>query len=332
MVDVNDYEKQIDKIEYKNEIYSARDNGAVLRHPKNPNKPRPVDNIWTFGKQNSKTGYMEISGQRVHRIVATGFLGNAPSKEHLVDHIDTNRANNRPDNLRWVTKLENILLNPATCKRIAYVCGSVENFLADPAKYRDQLKEPNLAWMCTVTAEEAQNCKKHLEEWNKIDNYQNKGGKIGKWIFTPPKPHYNYTNYNNNFEINDEKEEINSNYNNQLADQDWSTPTIFFCLPESITETPLQDYYNKLKEGTIFGKNRYAEYKIYKCVLCEDCIVLMTLDEEGIKPWCVMKITFDTKFHHSIIKTCFDPNGAEKQFFLAQGLEWNGPDSIDDYC
>ncbi len=153
MVALEDYEKQIDNIEYKDEIYSARDNGAIMRYPKNPERPRKLDNVWTFGKQNLKTGYMEICGERVHRIIATGFWGTAPSKEHLVDHIDTNRANNRPENLRWVTKLENILLNEATRKRIAYVCGSVENFLSNPAKYRDELKESNLSWMCTVSKE-----------------------------------------------------------------------------------------------------------------------------------------------------------------------------------
>ncbi|WP_294143305.1 HNH endonuclease signature motif containing protein [uncultured Sanguibacteroides sp.] len=31
---------------------------------------------------------------------------------YVVDHIDTNRQNNRIENLRWLTKLENVLLNP----------------------------------------------------------------------------------------------------------------------------------------------------------------------------------------------------------------------------
>ncbi len=35
---------------YKNETYSVRDNGAVLRHPRENGRVRPTDNQWTFGK------------------------------------------------------------------------------------------------------------------------------------------------------------------------------------------------------------------------------------------------------------------------------------------
>lgn len=101
---IDDFEKQLDCY-YKGEIYSVRDNGAVLRHSHEGKKPRPSDNIWSFGKYNSKTGYAEIAGERVHRIVATAFHGVAPTPQHVVDHIDTNRRNNRPENLRWITKL-----------------------------------------------------------------------------------------------------------------------------------------------------------------------------------------------------------------------------------
>lgn len=114
LVDVYGEEKQC---KYNGEIYSVRDNGAVMRHPKDENKPRPLDNIWTFGTINKQNGYLMLSSDRVHRIVATAFLGEAPSKDYIVDHIDTNRQNNRPSNLRWITKLENILLNPITCKK-----------------------------------------------------------------------------------------------------------------------------------------------------------------------------------------------------------------------
>lgn len=46
------------------------------------------------------------STKKVHRLVATAFLGE--EKDLSVNHIDSNRSNNRIENLEWVTHLENI--------------------------------------------------------------------------------------------------------------------------------------------------------------------------------------------------------------------------------
>ena len=112
-INVNDCQREVDCI-YDDERYSVRDNGAVMRHPRAGKRPRPTDNQWTFGKPNSQNSYMYITQVRIHRIVATAFHGEPPTREHVVDHIDTNRRNNRPENLRWLTRLENALLNPIT--------------------------------------------------------------------------------------------------------------------------------------------------------------------------------------------------------------------------
>ena len=109
----DDYTEEKECI-YKNEKYSVRNNGMVLRHPKG-NKVRPSDNKWTFGIVGDK-GYRYIAGVQVHRIVATAFLGEQPSKEYVIDHKDTNKQNNRPENLRWLTREENIL------KKIGIFC------------------------------------------------------------------------------------------------------------------------------------------------------------------------------------------------------------------
>ena len=178
---LDDFEKEV-ICTYKNETYSVRDNGSVLRHPKTGKKPRPTDNKWTFGKYNDKTGYAEIAGERVHRIVAIAFIGNPPSSQHVVDHIDTNRRNNRPENLRWVTKLENILLNPITAKKVEYLCGSIENFLKDPSILRDNASEPNFSWMRAVSKEEAAASLERFQNWSKNDK-PSIGGSLGEWIY-----------------------------------------------------------------------------------------------------------------------------------------------------
>ena len=54
MDDLIDIFDKVADCEYKGEHYSARDNGAVMRHPKTPNRPRPLDNKWTFGKKTIK--------------------------------------------------------------------------------------------------------------------------------------------------------------------------------------------------------------------------------------------------------------------------------------
>lgn len=178
---LNDFEKEIE-VTYKGETYSVRDNGAVLRHPHIGSKPRPIDNVWTFGKYNPKTGYAEIGGERVHRIVATAFHGVAPTPQHIVDHIDTNRRNNRPENLRWITKLENILLNPITVKKIVLACGSIEEFLKDPSKLRQSYVDRDFEWMRAVSKEEAAISLERMLSWAKSDALYS-GGSLGEWIY-----------------------------------------------------------------------------------------------------------------------------------------------------
>jgi hypothetical protein len=149
-VKVEDYKKQTDCV-YKAEHYSVRDNGAVFRHSRKNRPLRKLDNQWTFGTPNNHR-YMLIASEVVHRIVAFAFLGDPPTPQHVIDHKDTNRQNNRPENLRWLTKLENILNNPITVKKIVFRCGSIEAFLKDPSILKNyESDDSNFAWMRSVT-------------------------------------------------------------------------------------------------------------------------------------------------------------------------------------
>lgn len=315
---------------YKDEQYSARDNGEVLRHPRAGKKPRPTDNQWTFGKPNDKTGYMEIATVRVHRIIATAFHGCAPTKDHVVDHIDTNKRNNRPENLRWVTRLENILLNPITVKRIELVCGSVEAFLADPASFRDKFPDPNYNWMCAVSKEEAKTSLDRMLTWAKSDNRPS-GGTLGQWIFDRSTPQ------EEEFQIIPIVPQLTISLTPNAAQRNWSTPSEFPCCPQKQTEEPIVAYANNLKEGLLFCCNNLFSSLVFKSALSEDrkslFVMTKSVQDDAIKPWALAAITYeDGLFVHTTKGTYFEEAGAEKYFTLAQGLEWLGGDSIDDYC
>lgn len=183
LIDLNNFIIETECI-YEGERYSVRDNGAVFRHPRIGKRIRPNDNQWTFGKINSLNPYLHLSDVRIHRIVATAFYGEPPNPHYVVDHIDTNCRNNRPENLRWLTRLENALLNPITRKKIEFRCGSIEAFLENPSILNAYQIEPNFAWMRTVTRDEAQNCKKRMSLWVSA-NKKPQGGSLGEWIYEP---------------------------------------------------------------------------------------------------------------------------------------------------
>ena len=136
---INDY-KEVKECTYKGELYYVRDNGAIMRHSRAGKKVRWDDGQWTFGIKH-KTGYMMLGLHRVHIIVATAFHGARDSKIYVVDHIDTNRCNNRADNLRWFTRLENILNNEITRNKITYLCGSIEEFIKNPKILQERIQQ-----------------------------------------------------------------------------------------------------------------------------------------------------------------------------------------------
>ena len=70
----------------------------------------PMSNGRRFGSKNSDEYMLQgVNGQtfRVHDLIARAFLGSRPDN-YDVDHINGNRADNRPSNLRYVTRSENL--------------------------------------------------------------------------------------------------------------------------------------------------------------------------------------------------------------------------------
>lgn len=139
--------------EYKSHRYSVRDNGAIMRHGD------AGDEEWTFGTFNSR-GILHYKNVSVPKVVATAFLGPAPNDFYFASHIDGNVENNRPENLRWLSPLEQILDNPKTISSIMERCGSIDAFLMNPASL---LKEDvQFLRLQTITGGDVLDAIKHL--------------------------------------------------------------------------------------------------------------------------------------------------------------------------
>lgn len=324
----HDYSQEID-CHYRDEKYSVRDNGAIFRYPREGKKARPNDTQWTFGKPNLKTGYMELASVPIHRIIATAFHGESPTNLHVVDHRDTNKKNNRPQNLRWVTRLENVLLNPITARRIALVCGSVEDFISDPSKFRDLFPEPNLQWMCTVNAQEAQYSKERLLNWANSGNKPS-GGTLDNWIFNRGQE--------DNSTLSHENSDIVVSKTQNAVQRNWRIPSEFPCCPIESGNKPIATYFQNLTVGCCFCSNERYSSLVLLFTLADNSqsIVILTENADkngGIKPFALAKVTYENgSFVHDSLGTFFTAEGANKQYCLSQGLEWSGGDSIDDYC
>jgi hypothetical protein len=308
---------------YKGETYHVREDGSIyrLRNPKK-NK-RKLDEVWSFGKPIEK-GYLHFSGILVHQIVATAYHGTAPSDKHIVDHIDTTIQNNRPENLRWVTRLENIIDNPISKARIIKKCGSIEAFLENPEKFKDRFNEPNIAWMKTVSKEEAQET---LERLLKRATNTEHHSITSKGFYPNGYP------TNHLIEENKSRRAININ----ALQINWKTPSTFPCTPDPTVSSDLWSYFLNLSKDTLFCENQIYQSRVWKFIYCTEkqALFVITKKELGtgaaIKPWGLAKITYENYlFVHESLGTFFKEESAEKEFILAQGLVWEGGETFDD--
>lgn len=305
------------KVAYKEENYLVRDNGSVFRKNIPRHKARPLDNTWTFGRQSPSAGYMHIAGVPIHRIICTAFHGTPENDQHVVDHIDTNRANNRPENLRWVTKLENLILNPITMRRIEIVYGSLEAFFADPSKVLTTDSTANFDWMRTVSKEQADKAKQRLLDWSESGKVPS-GGALGEWL------------YGTRERGDDEPEPREFESLTPTAIQvDWRVPTEFPCCPLTLDEgeeIAYKTYAAALKFGVVFAKNDFSSSLVLDAKYAEAGIAVLTkFQDHSVKDWAVAHVSFSNgHLYHKSLGTFFELQGALKYFCKVTG------DAFDD--
>ena len=359
LIDVFDSERLC---EYKGRTYRVRDNGAIMRLPKEGCRKSRLDEVWTFGTKDPTSGYMLFaSSVRVHQVECTAFNGPEPQPHMVVDHVDNNRCNNRPENLRWLTRLDNALFNDVTRKKIIFLCGSIDAFLDNPAIIRTKALPPNYEWMRTVTKEEAAACRKHMEEWAARDSAQAGSGQgVGDWIYKEEifseeerreamasfgdawKNRYPFKPWRQQVaEIEEENRRLEEQ---ALATKDsltpgakqcgWKTPTEFPQTPQKVSDTPLQDYLSRLSKGAVYSRNTYGDSLVLDAALSEDGSHLAVIASlTGVKNYGLSEVSFrDGAFVHENPRTFFEEVGAVKYFTLSLGREWTGGDVFDDYC
>lgn len=317
MVDINNFD-QVRECIYKGERYSVRDNGAIFRHQRDGKRIRLNDNQWTFGKENTKNPYLLISNTRVHRIVATAFHGEPPDPKYVVDHIDTNCKNNRPENLRWLSRLENALKNPITRKKIEYLCGSIEAFLKNPSILNDLPHEPNFKWMRAVTTEEAQNCMQRMALWTKPTK--------------EPSKSINTIDYRSSFNkralkpLQKWEAGLSGEPGLDFALTPWCgqymwEPAHFPCCPHSLEDDIFNNYYINLKNGTIFAyndNNSFPQLTVYKSAIINDQLSIIVMCERADNNWAIVGIMLNKKSHfiHFYLGSYINKNDAEGVFNL----------------
>ena len=331
---------EVRECDYKGEHYSVRDNGAVMRHPKPGKRPRAMDNTWTFGRRDDKTAYMLLGSHRIHIVVAMAFLGERDSRVYVVDHIDTNRCNNRVDNLRWFTRLENALNNPITRKRIEWLCGGdIQKFIDDPSCLRtDDPKAQDLSWMRTVSPDEARTAISNLMRWAKKPLSASAEGVTkgvakehdAEWMFK--KRDWSSPMNHTGDASTSSREHDDAIMTSKSANKRSIT---FLQEPEASEHPSLEDYFSRLSPGTPFVETSYGISNVVETKMAKDGTsfgVAVTFPSE-IKHYAAYKVTvMGDLFAYEFLHTCFEENGALQRMTEAAGEKWEGPDSIDNYC
>lgn len=320
---LNSYEREVD-VNYRGESYRVRDNGTVYRLPCKRKRSRKLDAVWTFGRPCKSNGYMVLNNVPVHRIVATAFLGKQPSNGHVVDHIDTNRRNNRPENLRWVTRLENILLNPITRRRVEVVYGSIEKFFEDPSAQRASKNGADFSWMRAVTKEEAEQCREQLSRWSASGETPGRG-ELGEWLYGSDQQD-NSAGSNEDCPI--------PSLTPTAMQLNWKTPSEFPLCPRAVENNALDEYAQGLRFGAVFSRNVNGESIVVSAETNRDGTALSVvnrLKENAVKEWAVTKITeAGDKLVHESIGSFFTLQGAMKRHCAIAEVPLD--DSIDDYA
>lgn len=289
---------------YKGIHYRVRNNGAVMRIPSPGKRVTKNDNVWTFGIIDDN-GYPSIAGVRIHTIVAKAFLGERP-EGLVIDHIDTIKTNNRPSNLRYVTKFENLVGNPLTRGKIEHVTGlPIEEVLKDMSVLKKINIPTNLSWIRSVSQNEADHIRKKLSHLisKPITKKENVPGNKSKTEYA-------------------------------LQAGGWYPRGSFPFCPQH-EDSSLEEYASNIVIGKPFFFHHNNKYIVDEFELSKDGKTLAVKCSDLLATKQNILITVKYNSRKWFIHTCnryFAEESLEKYYTLAMGREWLGGDVFDDYC
>lgn len=347
---------EIKECTYKDEKYLVRLDGQVYRLPKEGKRKRKLDKSWTPGSWDEKTGLYKFGTERVHLIVATAWYGSRDIKKYIIEHIDGDKKNNSPENLRWITKIQAVFDNPTHIHELLtyFPCGLQEFFNNPSLLIQRGYTAKDLKWLADVPGEELAaeyNLSKAGEEYLNIEYpindtpflYENntadvfeEGENIAEFFRNSNREQIQEDSFSwNQEEEKDWKYFMTPSPTPNVLQDNWRTPTEFLLCPVVVDDNTLADYEKKLEVGVIFCKNQLWQSTVLDKAFSEDGQKLWVVlhNESGTKQWALVEIYIrEDLIIHSTVSTFFSQDGAMKMFTVIQGKEWTGEDSIDDYC
>ncbi len=228
-------------------------------------------------------------------------------------------SNTRHDTLRWLTRLENALKNPATRKKIDYLCGSIEAFLENPSMLNEFQGNLNFKWMRTVTPEEAQNCLARMSVWAKLNKKSKKTtgmvnhkNTFGERVYKPLQK----------WEVGFGREPgLELALTPWCAQYMWGVDAYFPCCPQDFGTDPLDEYFQNLKVGAVLAYNDYDDIGLKLTVIESEILrsksSILVMCEKADCKRLIIGIELDEKskhFIHFILSSYSSKGEADKAF------------------
>ena len=131
--------------------------------------------------------------------------------------------------------------------------------------------------------------------------------------------------------IRENRDLVKENIKKKFQDEKLPLVDEVYELDKKVRE--VQTKCDNLKAEKIYVTTNYGASTVFEFTLYKDKIIVSTKLPPGAKNFALSKIEWNGEvFIHTSIRTFFDENGVRAAFTRAQEKEWDGPDSIDDYC